>query len=520
MNTGIAANISAAAVDAYNATAHTGLSGIITDIFSLPALRDWVKLAVIGGFIQLFRQFDVFSWTGWLDTFWITAVFTEEDVSYAWILYWLSTQPSWNKTKRVEVYTRTLAALVYGGDREDDAERKVTYLPSMDSTYHLRYQGHCMSVCRHETATGFRSSVEKVKVCILSRDKTILDELIQEARELYDASRRDMITVYTSDVHDSWNEVATRPKRPLRSVVLEPGVKDLLLNDAQDFLLSKDWYTERGIPFRRGYLLYGAPGTGKTSMIQAIAGELGLNIYVISLSRAGLDDTSLSAIIADLPKRCIALMEDVDVAFSQTVRRSRVDTGQDDQKDAKDTDTEAEEEKTRTSRVTLSGLLNALDGVGAQEGRILFATTNRYDALDPALCRPGRMDLHVEFKLASKYQAAELFKCFYMPSHHDPKKHERSGAGEQPRPSTAHPPVESEKSHAAVYTGALSSVRAPVLSLQETQALSQRFADAIPERRLSMASLQGYLMTYKTRPLEAVDVADAWVVEQLRKLDA
>jgi AAA+ superfamily predicted ATPase len=50
-------------------------------------------------------------------------------------------------------------------------------------------------------------------------------------------------------------------------------------------------------------------------------------------------------------------------------------------------------------------LLNALDGISAQEGRLLFATTNRYHTLDPALTRPGRMDLHVEFRLASQYQA-------------------------------------------------------------------------------------------------------------------
>ena len=68
-----------------------------------------------------------------------------------------------------------------------------------------------------------------------------------------------------------------------------------------------------------------------------------------------------------------------------------------------------------SSRITLSGLLNALDGISAQEGRLLFATTNRYHTLDPALTRPGRMDLHVEFRLASRYQARELYKRFYVP---------------------------------------------------------------------------------------------------------
>src|SRR5882762_9232801 len=74
-----------------------------------------------------------------------------------------------------------------------------------------------------------------------------------------------------------------------------------------------------GIPFRRGYLLYGAPGSGKTSMIHSLAGELGLDVYVVSLSRSGLDDTALSELISDLPERCIALMEDIDAAFHQGI---------------------------------------------------------------------------------------------------------------------------------------------------------------------------------------------------------
>jgi chaperone BCS1 len=93
---------------------------------------------------------------------------------------------------------------------------------------------------------------------------------------------------------------------------------ELVVEDARDFLGSKSWYSERGIPFRRGYLLvsftpllrcsnfrlmdyfskYGAPGSGKTSLIHSIAGELGLNVYIISLSRSGLDDTG--SIRADL----------------------------------------------------------------------------------------------------------------------------------------------------------------------------------------------------------------------------
>jgi chaperone BCS1 len=179
------------------------------------------------------------------------------------------------------------------------------------------------------------------------------------------------------------------------------------------------------------------------------------------------------------------------------------------------------------SRVSLSGLLNALDGVGAQEGRILFATTNKYASLDPALCRPGRMDIHVEFKLASKYQARELYRCFYLPVEdlEADGKEEKQGsdsgyassddaelndteassiASEPTKPLTA----SSEKT---AFIGSSHRDRAPKLSRSQVLKLAAQFTSTIPERTFSMASLQGYLMAYKTRPLEAVKDAAAWV---------
>jgi len=88
------------------------------------------------------------------------------------------------------------------------------------------------------------------------------------------------ISIYICESDNNWVCVASRPKRPLNSIVLDPGVKELILEDAKDFLGSRAWYAERGIPFRRGYLLYGAPGSGKTSVIHSLAGELGLESKV------------------------------------------------------------------------------------------------------------------------------------------------------------------------------------------------------------------------------------------------
>ena len=108
-------------------------------------------------------------------------------------------------------------------------------------------------------------------------------------------------------------------------------------------------------------------------------------------------------------------MEDIDAAFKQAIKREVPLSQKGDEDGGTPERSDSPSPDMGSRGVTLSGLLNALDGIGAQEGRILFATTNNHAALDPALIRPGRMDAHIEFKFASKSQAEELFKCFYNP---------------------------------------------------------------------------------------------------------
>jgi len=330
------------------------------------------------------------------------------------------------------------------------------------------------------------------------------------------AAKEELISIYSSNTKNEWRLITSRPKRPLSSIILDVGIKERILDDAKDFLNSKRWYTERGIPFRRGYLLYGAPGSGKTSIIHSLAGELGLDVYIISLSRAGLDDNALQELIADLPEKCIALMEDIDAAFHHSISRA----------------TESPEKKlvagdkgpgspsNDTPKISLSGLLNALDGVGAQEGRLLFATTNRYETLDAALRRPGRMDVHVEFKLASQYQAAGLFKRFYMPDEttatgvedipDDGESDKDSGYCTPPKEKLVDVelPEESEK---------FLPLGKKELGLAEVVLLSEKFKEWIPDREFSVAALQGYLMMHKGRPHDALECVDAWVREEKAK---
>lgn len=147
-----------------------------------------------------------------------------------------------------------------------------------------------------------------------------------------------------------------------------------------------------------------------------------LDIYVISLSKKGLDDSGLNELVSKLPSRSLALMEEIDAAFFHGV--SRNDNMSQSGKSVPDQLAGIDSEPTTGNSpgnstggaVTLSGLLGAIDGVTAQEGRLLFATTNRYSALDTALVRPGRLDVHVRFENAGRAQIEELFRCFFLPS--------------------------------------------------------------------------------------------------------
>ena len=221
-------------------------------------------------------------------------------------------------------------------------------------------------------------------------------------------------------------------------------------------------------------------------------------------------------------------MEDIDAALSQTLNR---ETGT----KSEDEDSTNGEDRVRSARnnpsspdpntnsktthsmskVTLSGLLNALDGLAAQEGRILFATTNKYDSLDPALCRPGRMDIHFEFKLASRHQAKKLFRRFYIPD----SEGEEKGRDDDGCVDSGYCSDTEEKTAERVKSGLESSslISRHQGSVKTFDELATEFAEAIPEREFSMASLQGYLMGYKVRRAEAVEDAPAWVEKERKE---
>ncbi|KAF9647688.1 P-loop containing nucleoside triphosphate hydrolase protein [Thelephora ganbajun] len=480
-------------------------------------INDTLKLVVIGGTMETARRASVSAWNGFVDSFFLTAHFSQEDYPVSGppqLIHWLSKQPAWGRSREFDITTRTVGRnavtqsttgdLLVDDDEDDTLvhghkKRKVAFEPSPETTHTIYYRGHWLRITRTKRNKDYGHASE-LKISVVARNNAILKQLVLEAKREYEKDAEHRVHIYMADTTwGCWTWAGARQKRPMSSIVLEPGVKDMILADCKDFLYSEDWYAERGIPFRRGYLLHGVPGSGKTSLIHSIAGELGLDIYVVSLSAKGMSDNKLTKLMGRVPSRCILLLEDLDAAFTRGVSRDEKSTGAPITPiglmhgSKKDPDNDGE------STLSLSGLLNSLDGVAAAEGRLLFATTNHIERLDPALSRPGRMDVWINFKNATKWQAEEIFKNFFPCKALEPPIQSTSQEGE-----TAEQKPKAKRKACSV----------PILEEAEMIDLSKRFADAIPEDEMSVAALQGYLLRNKTRPKEAVEEVAEWVIKE------
>ncbi len=232
--------------------------------------------------------------------------------------------------------------------------------------------------------------IETLHLGAVLTPRRVLEELLEGVVRHAGERRAHRLSIYTVDRWgEQWHLSDTKPRRSLASVVLDAGVSRHLHDDIHEFFTRREWYVQMGIPWRRGYLLYGPPGTGKTSVAYALAGELRLKLCTLSLTNPKLNDHSMADLLQRTPPRSLILIEDIDAFFNAR-----------DKQDAR-------------IEVSFSGLLNAIDGVGAQEGRIVVLTTNHRERLDPALIRPGRIDVAVELGNASGAQLRGLWLRFH-----------------------------------------------------------------------------------------------------------
>lgn len=230
-----------------------------------------------------------------------------------------------------------------------------------------------------------------------------------------------------------WMKCPVASKRTFDTVALDSKTKAALMQDIQTFKDSERWYLDMGLDWKRGYLLHGPPGTGKTSIIRALACMVEAPTYALNLNDI-LDDNDLTAAFEGLPKQCVLIFEDIDCMSRMTHARCPAQTTllTDDASTASTASTassaasSAASSDTHASAVssdlkcksffegpTLSALLNLMDGVRGVHGRITVMTSNHPEVLDPALVRPGRVDLKIELGLCTREMLDVMYDMFY-----------------------------------------------------------------------------------------------------------
>ncbi|KAI1332738.1 P-loop containing nucleoside triphosphate hydrolase protein [Xylariaceae sp. FL0255] len=361
-----------------------------------------------------------------------------------------------NVVRHRKIRSITARTQVLGGDRDDRAallkkkRRDVQYHPHFSTTWFI-YEGSLSFISR--SLDSFHSAMgdpsydgvggEEITIGCLGRSTRPIKKLIQVCQDYADKQAEFFVIIFSRDRYGmSWQPKARKSIRRLQTVHLDDNVKLALLADIRKYLHpnTKRLYQNRSIPYRRG---------GKSSLSTALAGEFGLDLYEVKIPCVATDQ-DLKQMFLEIPPQSIVLLEDVDAIWT-------------------DRDSERDDSSV-VSRCTLSGLLNVLDEVGSQEGRI-----------NNALVRPGRVDMRVALGNISRKSAGQMFIRMFPP-YTDESTLRNESKDDQ---------------------------------MAELHALALEFSAHIPEDTFSPSQLQGFFQLYLDNAVEAVANIAGWVEKEL-----
>lgn len=308
----------------------------------------------------------------------------DRDEAFNWINEWLAKQ-SYSERRARKMTVSTL----HRGNSSSPPKYLLAPAPGI---HFMLWRGYLLIVERERVENNESSKGPRVRetfyIKVLTRRREVIADLLTEARQVAIPDLGTQIYIRQQN-YGTWGDPLPRQPRLIESVVLADGLAEEIIERIERFREERHQYIARGIPYRLTFLLHGPPGTGKTSLVLAIATYFKLDVAPINLSKVSFDDADLSNLMAALPDGSLALIEDIDCAFQE--------------RDSDDA----------SSGVTFSGLLNALDGVASPDNRIMFMTTNHIEKLDPALLRPGRCDVIVKLDVATYEQALRMFDRFF-----------------------------------------------------------------------------------------------------------
>ncbi|KAI4339560.1 hypothetical protein MLD38_024489 [Melastoma candidum] len=208
-----------------------------------------------------------------------------------------------------------------------------------------------------------------------------------------------------------WSHVVFEHPATFETLALDSAKKKEIMNDLEKFTKGKEYYARIGKAWKRGYLLYGPPGTGKSTMVAAMANFLNYDVYDLELTTV-MDNSELRKLLIETSGKSIIVIEDIDCSLNLTGQRKEMEVKKDDVESDDTAKKLAKDNENKPSKITLSGLLNFLDGIWSRRGED-YRTTNHVDKLDPALIRRRRMDKHIEMSNC-RFEAFKLLAKNYL----------------------------------------------------------------------------------------------------------
>jgi mitochondrial chaperone BCS1 len=351
-------------------------------------------LMIVGAIGVYVRSLPLRLWSWVIHQTTMMLTVTDDDTAFEWIKEWFLEQKFMKRVRWLDLDTSL---------RGDDA----ALIPA-PGNHRFWYGGRPFWVWfsrKDETQGWTPRRLESLTFRTIGRDPEFLKRFVNEVVSCH--KRKIRLASYLYHYNEAWRYVHAYTPRVLDSVILKAGEKEQLVEDVRTFRASYERYSKLGVPYHRGYLLYGPPGTGKTSLVSAVGAKFGMSIYAMNLTE--LNDRTLKIAIGTVPANSIILFEDIDC---MKAGNRRPETGEWTGKGVQIPGSEKVDPADRLG-VTLSGLLNVVDGFHAPENVLFVMTTNKIEALDPALLRPGRIDYKLFLGNADRAQKMELYRRFF-----------------------------------------------------------------------------------------------------------
>lgn len=274
---------------------------------------------------------------------------------------------------------------VNGSQIKDEYYNKTTQMSIDYGTYFIKLKGLNFMTINKKLIENNYDAYDSLSLRIIGFNKIKYKEgLISKIES--NCSNKDKIRIYPCN--NIWDNY-TSPKKSFDSIICTK--KQEILDFINNWLKIKEVYTDKGIIYKTGILLYGKSGTGKTSICRAVASYLGFNLHIINLKAYEKAQDLINRMV-DVPPNSMILFEDIDC-----VLRNDFDEGSNEDGKRKE---------------LLEIVLNILDGAMSPNNCIFFATTNHFELLDEALIRDGRFDLKLEIEYFNEKEAKEMCDMF------------------------------------------------------------------------------------------------------------